>query len=101
MIGPSRIIAELRGAEQETLGAAVKGISGVRSVEDARAGNWTRLVISGDSDADLRAEVFKLTAAKGWQLRELRREVGSLEDFFVQITYEQNVRAGERMATPA
>ena len=99
VVGPSRIIAELRGADEAALTAAVKAIAGVRKVEHAPAGNWLRLVIQSDPNTDIRAEVFKLTADKGWQLRELRREVGSLEDFFVQITYEQNVRTAAPAAT--
>ena len=96
--GPSRIIAEMQGDEPPAMGRAVKALGGVRSVESARAGNWTRLTIQADAGADLRADVSGLATDKGWRLRELRREVGSLEDFFVQITYEQNVRAGERLA---
>jgi ABC-2 type transport system ATP-binding protein len=101
VVGPSRIFAEVRGAEDKVMAAAVRGISQVREVEQFPHGNWTRLVISSDSGADPRAEVAKLIAEKGWQLRELRREVGSLEDFFVQITYEQSMQAGERLAATA
>ena len=99
--GPSRIITELRGVKAEELAAAVEGIKGVRKVRSARSGNWTRLTISSDAQADLRAEVFKLASQEGYQMRELRREVGSLEDFFVQITYEQNMLAADRMASSA
>jgi ABC-2 type transport system ATP-binding protein len=95
--GPSRVIVELRGADPEELAKAVGALQGVQKVQAAPAGNWTRLTLSGGENADLRADVFALAAAKGYQLRELRREVGSLEDFFVQITYEQNMR----MAVPA
>jgi hypothetical protein len=37
-------------------------------------------------------------AEKGWQLRELRHTGGSLEDFFVQVTYRQNMQAARRLA---
>ena len=70
-------------------------------METSRSGNWTRLTISGDAEADLRSEVFKLASDKDYQMRELRREVGSLEDFFVQITYEQNMLAAERTTASA
>ena len=36
-----------------------------------------------------RVDRFKLASAKGWSLREMRREVASLEDFFIKITAEQ------------
>jgi ABC-2 type transport system ATP-binding protein len=94
--GPSRIVAELRGAEAKVLAEAAGKLSGVRDVQSERVGDWTRLRLAADGDADLRSEVYKLVTDNGWALRELRRESGSLEDFFVQITYEQNVRATDR-----
>lgn len=94
VVGPSRVIAEVKGADPESLASAVGQIASVRKVEHDRAGNWTRLLIQGDSGADLRSEVYGLVRQRDWQLRELRHEVGSLEDFFVQITYEQNVGGG-------
>jgi ABC-2 type transport system ATP-binding protein len=99
VVGPSRILAEIRGAERKEIVQAIKGLPGVQMVEHARAGNWERLMISAKGTDDPRGEIFQLVTGKGWQLRELRREVGSLEDFFVQITYEQNVRAGERLVS--
>ncbi|HUT61697.1 MAG TPA: ATP-binding cassette domain-containing protein [Phycisphaerae bacterium] len=101
VLGPSRIIAEVKADDAATIVPAVNALSGAREVASGRAGSWTRLTIQGDAGADLRSEVFKLAREKGWQMRELRREVGSLEDFFVQITYEQNVRLGQRTAATA
>ena len=94
--GPSRIIAEVKGAEPAEMAKAVESVSGVRKVDVARTGNWARLSVRGDENADCRSAVFALVSDKGWELRELRREVGSLEDFFVQITYEQNMQIGRR-----
>ena len=98
VVGPSRILAEVKGADGGKIAAAVESLSGVREVKRERAGNWTRLFIQGDAEADLRSDVAKLVAEKNWSLRELRREVASLEDFFIQITYEQNLRSGQRLA---
>jgi ABC-2 type transport system ATP-binding protein len=98
VVGPSRIMAELRGAEPATMTALVKALPHVREVSAAEEGDWTHLTIQGEATADLRPELFRLAAEKGWQLRELRREVGSLEDFFMQITYEQSVRTAGRAA---
>ena len=91
--GPSRLIVEIRGAEPEEMVAAVAGIEGVADVQHARAGNWVRLAVQAEGGDDLRAQVAAAVAERGYQLRELRREIGSLEDFFVQITYEQSMRA--------
>jgi ABC-2 type transport system ATP-binding protein len=90
--GPSRLIVELQGAEPGEMAADIKTIDGVLEVEHARAGNWTRLTVQGSEESDLRADVAARAAEKGYRLRELRREIGSLEDFFVQITYEQSMR---------
>jgi len=99
VVGPSRILAEIRGAEPDKIVQAIKALPGIQSVQHTGAGNWQRLTVAGKENTDHRADLFKLVSDKGWQLRELRREVGSLEDFFVQITYEQNVQAGDRMAS--
>jgi ABC-2 type transport system ATP-binding protein len=98
VLGPSHMVAELKGAEPADMVAAVKGIEGVRGVADSRAGGWTRLTVECDGRADRRTELFRLVSDKGWQLRELRHSVGSLEDFFVQVTYQQNMQAAQRVA---
>ena len=96
MVGPSRIIAELKGASAEELAAAVAKLDGVSDVKHARAGKWTRLTISGDDESDARSAVAALAAEKGYGLRELRRDVASLEEFFVQITYDQSITQARR-----
>ncbi len=98
--GPSRLILEVKGGEPEEMARAVAAVEGVADVRHSRAGNWTRLAVQQPGEADLRPQVAAAVAAKGYQLRELRREIGSLEDFFVQITYEQSVRDAEA-ARPA
>lgn len=93
--GPTCLLAEVRGASQSEITGAVKALAQVKAVSvegpEASSESWLRLKIAGEEGSDLRAEVFRLIAQKGWQLRELTREVSSLEDFFVQITYKQNV----------
>ena len=98
VVGPSRIIAEVKPTEAVDVGEVFGKIDGVKAVSHEPAGHWTRLAISGEADSDLRADVARLAAERNWPLRELRREVASLEDFFVQITYAQNLRAAERSA---
>ncbi len=90
--GPGRLIVELRGAMAEQLARDVAAIPGVQAVEPAEAGEWCRLSVQSTEDVDVRVQVAAMAASKGYQLRELRREVASLEDFFVQITYEQSMR---------
>ena len=96
--GPSRVIAEVKGAEAAEMVKAVKALDGVQSVKSDRADSWMRLTVGGAENTDSRSAVARLVTGKGWELRELRREVGSLEDFFVQITYQQNMQAARRTA---
>ncbi len=94
--GPSRIIAEMKGASPQELATAVASVDGVGSVEHTPAGSWTRLAIAGDGRTDPRSAVAALAAEKGYSIRELRREAASLEEFFVQITYDQSIRQDGR-----
>ncbi len=96
--GPSQVLAEIRGADSPEMVAAVKKLEGIGKVEPSSIGGWTRLMIECDGKSDRRAEIYRMVAEKGWQLRELRHTVGSLEDFFVQVTYKQNMQAAGRMA---
>jgi ABC-2 type transport system ATP-binding protein len=96
--GTAQVTTELKGAEAAELAKAVGAIDGVQKVDHTPVGDWTRLAVTCDGRADRRAEIFRLVSEKKWQLRELRTTVGTLEDFFVQVTYEQNMQAARRMA---
>ncbi len=80
--GESKLIAEIKGPEAEIL-TAVRGLSGVSEVRSDTREGWVRLTVA--ARGDLREELFRLAAARGWTVRELRREIASLEDFFVKI----------------
>ena len=84
----SPLIAEIRGPADEVK-SEVAALAGVGSVKLDTAGGWNRLAIVPVDRADVREDLFKLAASKGWSLREMRREIASLEDFFVKITAAQ------------
>jgi len=84
----SPLIAEISGPAEE-IRQAVAALDGVGQVEIRSEDGWHRLAISPSQRADVRADIFKLAAEKGWSLREIRREVASLEDYFVKIVAEQ------------
>ncbi len=86
--GGSRLIAEISGPNGDVT-KAVSSVNGVKRVDSASDNGWIRLTIDTDGGADPREDIFKLVKAKGWSLREIRLEVGSLEEFFVQITAQQ------------
>lgn len=99
--GGSRLIAEVHGPNGDVKKAveAVSGVSGVRCDSD---NGWQRLTIDTNRGDDPREEIFKVVKQKGWSLRELRLEVGSLEEFFVQIVAQQmaDSRAERREVRP-
>ncbi len=100
MVGQTRVITEIKGAKPGEIAQAVAKLDKVASVDQDTHGNWTRLSIQGKAGSDVRADVASLAGEQGWQIRELRREMASLEDFFVQITYEQNL-AGRPVSASA
>jgi ABC-2 type transport system ATP-binding protein len=87
----SRLISEIKGQDGEVV-SAVKGMAGVRKVESEKVDGWCRLRIDVDAGSDIRPQVAKLAADKSWELREIRHEVASLEDFFVKIVAEQGTK---------
>jgi ABC-2 type transport system ATP-binding protein len=86
--GRSRLIAELRGSKDE-IAAAIGKLDGVRHVDCELVGGWNRLAIETKDGTDLRETIVNLAGERKWPLREIKREVGSLEEFFVQITAQQ------------
>ncbi|MBN1344120.1 MAG: ABC transporter ATP-binding protein [Phycisphaerae bacterium] len=86
----SRLIAEIRGPA-DAVKSSVGGLNGVGKVESSLTDGWNRLLIDVQAGQDVREDIFKLASKQGWGLREIRREVASLEDFFVQITAQQHI----------
>ncbi len=88
ILGGSQLIAEISGPAKDVT-KAVASLDGVHKVEGGADDGWQRLRIEPKKGCDPREAIFKVVKAKGWGLRELRLEVGSLEEFFVQITAKQ------------
>jgi gliding motility-associated transport system ATP-binding protein len=87
--GESQLIAEVKGDSREVK-SAVESISGVVGVECESVDGWNRLRVDANGANDIREEVFSLVKQKGWLLREMRREVASLEEFFIKVTAAQS-----------
>lgn len=85
--GTSRLIAEIKGPREE-IEKSIQQIQGVGNVESQLIGGWNRLRIESGDGKDVRADIAELAGQKNWPLRELRLEVGSLEEYFTQITAE-------------
>ncbi len=95
----ARVVAELRGPADE-MEKSTRALDGVRNVDVSSSDGWVRLSIEPKPEHDVREEVYRLTSSKGWSLRELRREGASLEDFFIQVTAQQQ-EGRARQAGPA
>ena len=51
---------------------------------------WCRLAIESNGTTDVREPIATLAGQRGWGLRELRREVPTLEDYFIKVVAEQS-----------
>lgn len=80
--GESRLISEIKGPESEVT-AGIRQMNGVTDVRNESSNGWCRVTIATRND--LREEIYRMSTQRNWPLRELRREVGTLEDFFVKI----------------
>jgi ABC-2 type transport system ATP-binding protein len=88
--GAARLIAEIRGPKQE-VESGVRQVNGVKKVDNSPSDGWNRLRIESAEKQDVRENIAALAARNNWGLRELRLEIGSLEEFFIQITAEASV----------
>ena len=80
--GETALIAEMRGPLDD-ITTALRGMDGVTNVTCRCDGEWVHATVATEND--VREKIAELAASKQWPLRELRREVASLEDFFVKI----------------
>ena len=73
-----------RQSEVESALTNLKGVNKVSELPtDDRAHAYA---IDGDDNSDIRADIFRLIADKGWVLLELHRDTQTLEDVFRQLT---------------
>jgi len=84
----ARVIAELRGPKEE-IEKGIRELAGVKDVQVSSVDGWIHAAVEPKPDQDIREDIFTLTTSKGWSLREIRRELATLEDFFVQVTAKQ------------
>jgi ABC-2 type transport system ATP-binding protein len=94
----SKVIVEVKTDTPDALTEDLKSLEGVAEVVNESAGSWQRFELRVTED--VRSHVGDLLTKRGLPLRELRREAGSLEDYFVQITYRQNQQTPDLVTTP-
>jgi len=85
-----KIVAELQGPKED-VEKSVQAINGVTSVEVISENGWVKVSVDSQPETDVREDIFKLASAKGWSLREIRRDGATLEDFFIKVTAQQRL----------
>ena len=66
---------------------ALNSIKGVKKVAELPTDDRAHAyALDGEEGSDLRADIFRLVADKGWVLLELHRDTQTLEDVFRQLT---------------
>ena len=78
----SDVVAEIR-APLADVESSLRKLNGVRSVKGVSQEGWTRISVT--APIDVREDIYRLSSEKKWPLRELRRDIATLEDFFVKI----------------
>ncbi len=93
---PENLLGQIRTAGGVTVEArigaddgveALKKIRGVRDVVADGDGEWKVFTLRVEAEIDVREEVYRLAAQRGWTLRELSQRRATLEDVFVEITH--------------
>ncbi len=90
--GQGKIVAEVQ-APKDDVEKSVRAISGVHDVEVSSDNGWVKVSIDSQPETDVREDIFKLASAKGWSLREIRRDGATLEDFFIKVTAQQRLKS--------
>jgi len=81
----SGIRVEVRGPADQVR-SAINGLPGVEAVDLLGSGAVCTLHVRGKSTPELREQIAGIIGQRGWNLREMRQEGASLEEFFVRIT---------------
>ncbi|CAN5667109.1 gliding motility-associated ABC transporter ATP-binding subunit GldA [soil metagenome] len=94
---PQNLVRKLRATSDVHLEVQGKGnitdqlskITGVRKVtQDDNEGPWKYFTIRVEARADIREAIYDAGLKQQWQIRELHRQLPSLEDVFVEMTQE-------------
>jgi len=91
-----RVVAEMRGPLPE-IERGVRAIAGVQKVDVASENGWIRLAVEASPQRDVREDIFRLSSTSGWSSREIRREGGTLGDFFIQVIAQQAERPSREL----
>jgi ABC-2 type transport system ATP-binding protein len=93
----ARVRLEVKAAPEAVKHAlgSVDGVDGVHT--DARDG-WTIATVTPKTGTDAREALGAAVQHNNWQLREMRFETASLEQFFIQVTARQHAATQSEVA---
>ena len=94
----ARVEVRVSGASGD-VGAALRAVPGVRTVEVAPGGETVHAVVGADVDRDLREDLAAAIVSRGWGLRELRPRTLTLEEIFLALvaTESENDEAARHL----
>lgn len=87
----SKLIVEVKGPRDQ-IETAIKGMETIKSVQTTSADDYLTLAIDVAERADPREQIYELAVRHNWTIREMRRDVATLEDFFVRVVAGQETR---------
>lgn len=82
------------GADAPDAGGSLKALPNVKDVESRSTSDGQQYWVRGRPGVDLRPAIFGLARDRGWPLRELRRDVRTLETIFNELATETAVPDG-------
>jgi len=84
--GDNRIIIKISGTDYAALKSDLMNISGVKKINQIDDKDLIAAEIFADKSIDIRPEIFRLAASKGWIMYEMKQEQASLENIFRELT---------------
>jgi len=94
MKGLARVHMEIKGS-QEGLEREFKTWPEIHDFHIEKTGEWMKVTVLCPRPTDPRQKLFELAAARGWMVRELHLEPGTLEELFVNLTADLNQRGNK------
>jgi len=84
--GSSSVLVRVKGPSYEEFSAELGTLNSVTDVKEVPDEEFISARVKGNSDNDMRPEIFRLIAGKDWLMYEMRQESVSLENVFRELT---------------
>ncbi len=88
----SRVLIEVK-AEPQAVEQAFRNLPAVADVSTNMADGWCQAAVTASTRQDIREQLGDVVIENHWPMREMRHEMASLEEFFVQATGSASLQA--------